>query len=32
VQVNLWMHVLGSAAVIAIVLLPAAHVWITRRL
>jgi hypothetical protein len=32
VQINLWMHILGSAAVIAIVLLPAAHDWVTRRL
>jgi hypothetical protein len=31
VQINLWMHILGSAAVIAIVLLPAAHDWVTRR-
>jgi hypothetical protein len=31
VQINLWMHILGSAAVIAIVLLPAAH-WVTQRL
>jgi hypothetical protein len=27
---DLWMHILGSAAVIAIVLLPAAHNWGTR--
>ena len=32
VQINLWMHIVGSAAVIAIVLLPAAHDWVTRRL
>jgi hypothetical protein len=32
VQINLWMHILGSAAVIAIVLLPAAHDWVARRL
>jgi hypothetical protein len=32
VQINLWMHILGSAAVIAIVLLPAAHGWVTQRL
>jgi hypothetical protein len=32
VQINLWMHILGSAAVIAIVLLPAAHDWVTWRL
>jgi len=31
VQINLWMHLLGSAAVIAIVLLPIAHDWVTRR-
>lgn len=32
VQINLWIHILGSAAVIAIVLVPAAHDWIARRL
>ena len=32
VQINLWLHLLGSAAVIAIVLLPVAHNWVTRRL
>ena len=32
VQINLWLHLLGSAAVIAIVLLPGAHDWVTRRL
>jgi hypothetical protein len=32
VQINLWMHILGSAAVIAIVFLPFAHDWVTRRL
>jgi peptidoglycan/LPS O-acetylase OafA/YrhL len=32
VQINLWMHILGSAAVIAIVLLPAGHDWVARRL
>jgi hypothetical protein len=32
VQINLWMHILGSMAVIAIVLLPFAHDWVTRRL
>jgi hypothetical protein len=32
VQINLWMHILGSAAVIAIVLVPVAHDWVTRRL
>jgi hypothetical protein len=32
VQINLWMHIGGSAAVIAIVLVPAAHDWIARRL
>jgi hypothetical protein len=31
-QINLWMHVLGSAAVIAIAFLPAAHDWVARRL
>lgn len=30
VQINLWMHIVGSAAVIAIVFLPAAHDWVTR--
>ena len=28
-QINLWMHILGSAAVIAIVLVPVAHDWVT---
>lgn len=32
VQINLWMHILGSAAVTAVVLLPAAHDWVARRL
>jgi hypothetical protein len=32
VQINLWLHILGSAAVIAIVLLPVAHDWVARRL
>lgn len=32
VQINLWMHILGSAAVTAIVLVPAAHHWVARRL
>jgi hypothetical protein len=32
VQINLWMHLLGSAAVVAIVLLPVAHDGVTRRL
>jgi hypothetical protein len=32
VQINLWFHILGSAGVIAIALLPAAHDWVTRRL
>ena len=32
VQINLWLHILGSAAVTAIVLLPAAHDWVARRL
>jgi hypothetical protein len=26
------MHILGSAAVVAMVLLPAAHDWVTQRL
>jgi hypothetical protein len=32
VQINLWIHILGSAAVVAIVVLPVAHDWVTRRL
>jgi len=32
VQINLWLHILGSAAVIAVILLPAAHDWVARRL
>jgi hypothetical protein len=32
VQINLWMHVVGSAVVIAIVLWPAANDWVTKRL
>jgi hypothetical protein len=32
VQLNLWLHILGSAAIIAIVRLPVAHDWVTRRL
>jgi len=32
VQINLWFHILGSAAVVAIVLVPVAHDWVTRRL
>ena len=32
VQINLWMHVLGSAAVIALVAVPAARDWVTGRL
>ena len=32
VQINVWMHILGSAAVIALVLIPAADDWVTRRL
>jgi hypothetical protein len=31
VQINLWMHILGCAAVVAIVLVPVAHDWVTRR-
>jgi monoamine oxidase len=31
VQINLWMHILGCAAVTAIVLVPVAHDWVTRR-
>jgi sugar phosphate permease len=29
-QINLWMHILGSAAVIGIVLVPVAHDGVTR--
>ena len=32
VQINLWLHILGSAAVIAIAVLPAARDWVERRL
>jgi hypothetical protein len=32
VQINLWMHVIGSLAAITIAVLPAAHDWVTRRL
>ena len=32
VQINLWLHIVGSALVIAIVLLPAANSWFTNRL
>lgn len=32
VQINLWMHILGSAAVIAIAIVPGAHDWVMRRL
>jgi hypothetical protein len=32
VQINLAMHVLGSAAVLALVLVPAANEWFTARL
>jgi hypothetical protein len=32
VQNNLWMHIGGSAVVIAIVLVPAANDWVTKRL
>lgn len=32
VQINLWIHILGSAGVIAMVLLPVAHNWVTPRL
>jgi len=31
VQINRWMHILGCAAVTAIVLVPVAHDWVTRR-
>lgn len=32
VQINLWMHIVGSATVIAIALVPVAHDWVTQRL
>ncbi|MGH3465852.1 MAG: hypothetical protein ACRDP9_30640 [Kribbellaceae bacterium] len=32
VQINLWLHIVGSAVVIAIVLVPAANDWVTKRL
>jgi hypothetical protein len=32
VQINLWMHIVGSAVVIAIVRLPVAHDWVSHRL
>jgi hypothetical protein len=32
VQINLWLHILGSATVIAIAVLPTAHEWLERRL
>ncbi|GAA1750918.1 hypothetical protein [Kocuria aegyptia] len=32
VQINLWMHLLGSAAVIAIAALPGARDWVTDHL
>ena len=32
VQINLWMHLLGSVAAIAVVLLPNVHTWVVHRL
>jgi hypothetical protein len=32
VQINLWMHIVGSAVVVAIVLVPAVNDWVTKRL
>jgi hypothetical protein len=32
VQINLWIQILGSAAVIAMGLVPVAHDWVTLRL
>ena len=32
VQINLWMHLLGSAGVMALVLLAPLHGWVTRHL
>ena len=32
VQINLWMHLLGSLAAIGVVLLPGLHTWVVHRL
>jgi hypothetical protein len=32
VQINLWMHLVGSGAAIAIVLVPDVHTWVVHRL
>jgi uncharacterized membrane protein len=32
VQINLWLHLLGSLAAIAIAIVPFAHDWVERRL
>jgi hypothetical protein len=32
VQINLWMHVVGSVAAVAVVLLPDLHTWVVHRL
>jgi hypothetical protein len=32
VQINLWMHLVGSAAAVAVVLLPDLHTWVVHRL
>lgn len=31
VQINLWMHLVGSAVVLAVRLVPAAREWVTQR-
>jgi hypothetical protein len=32
VQINLWMHLLGSVAAVAVVRLPDLHTWVVKRL
>jgi len=32
VQINLWLHLVGSAAAVAVVLLPGLHSWVVHRL
>lgn len=32
VQINLWMHLLGSLAAMAVVVLPGLHMWVVHRL
>ena len=31
VQINLWLHLVGSAAAVAVVLLPGIHAWVVHR-